>query len=992
MPNTNASLLTGLKSWQFNLLVVVASVALSATVVMLIEMALLGHLRPTTLQVSAISALIIAGIVVSVTSKLRKHIGSTQRLALEKSFADAQDQLGLAVETAQMVFWNLDLVTGKFRFHHQSLNWLGFPEGTKLRTVADWLTLMHPDDQGPFMHQFQAALLPGAADFSFDYRMQQVTNSWGWVHSQGRVKECDAQGNPTLAVGGTINITQRKIAELALTESEALLKATLSATDEGILMVGEGGQVLSFNQRFIELWRVPEALAQFGRDNLLLAHVLAQLNEPDAFAKEVSRLYDSDDELRDTVHFKDGRVFSRFTRGLSASTYRGRIWCFKDITEQTRTHEALAQSLGLFKAVIDNAPVRIFWKDLNLRYLGCNPSFARDSNLEVADVIGKTDFELIWRDHAQAYVADDRALMASGQARLAFDEPQTNPDGSMIWERVSKVPLRAQDNTLIGVLGMYEDVTERKKAEQALHDSEEKLRAIFDNVDACIYLKDTEGRYLFANQATCTLWNTDLAQVIGRSDADFFWEQSVQNIRGNDRLVLETGEKIHCEETNQVRSTGRQVNYLSTKLPLRHADGSIFALCGISTDITVIKQLNAELQERSLFQTALLEAIPIPIFYKDAKGRYLGFNEAYEKLIGLSRSELIGKGVSEDAPKPLADICHAQDEAMLAQRGVQRYESQVQDTKGVLHDVIFSKACFMDTSGRVGGLIGGILDVTALKQSERAHKESEQRAKELHTLLRRVADNVPDMIWAKDTNKRYLFANKAICEQLLMATDTQEPLGHDDLYFALRERARHADNPQWHTFGELCQDSDAITLQRGTACQFDEFGNVRGQLLYLDVLKAPLKDENGETIGVVGSARDITAQREAREKLKLLALVLTRSSEAMFMTDADNRIVDINPAFTRMTGYALAEVEGHAPSILSSGKHSTDFYQSMWSAIKSDSQWQGEIWNRRKNGELFAVWLTITTLYNDDGKVHRRVALFSDITDKKRCDGQPDGK
>jgi PAS domain-containing protein len=79
-----------------------------------------------------------------------------------------------------------------------------------------------------------------------------------------------------------------------------------------------------------------------------------------------------------------------------------------------------------------------------------------------------------------------------------------------------------------------------------------------------------------------------------------------------------------------------------------------------------------------------------------------------------------------------------------------------------------------------------------------------------------MADNVPDMIWAKDLEKRYLFANRAFCRQLLNAADTDEPLGKTDMFFAQRERDRHPDDPQWHTFGELCQDSDLITLEHGT--------------------------------------------------------------------------------------------------------------------------------------------------------------------------------
>ena len=158
-------------------------------------------------------------------------------------------------------------------------------------------------------------------------------------------------------------------------------------------------------------------------------------------------------------------------------------------------------------------------------------------------------------------------------------------------------------------------------------------------------------------------------------------------------------------------------------------------------------------------------------------------------------------------------------------------------------------------------------DIVLRKRAESALRESEEKYRNLASLLRSMCDNVPDMIWAKDLQKRYVFANKALCRELLNSADTDEPLGKTDLFFALRERERHPDNPTWHTFGELCQDSDQITLDENGPRQFDEYGNVQGQFLFLDVRKAPFIDETGQTIGTVGSARDITAYKRADEAL-----------------------------------------------------------------------------------------------------------------------------
>jgi diguanylate cyclase (GGDEF)-like protein/PAS domain S-box-containing protein len=286
--------------------------------------------------------------------------------------------------------------------------------------------------------------------------------------------------------------------------------------------------------------------------------------------------------------------------------------------------------------------------------------------------------------------------------------------------------------------------------------------------------------------------------------------------------------------------------------------------------------------------------------------------------------------------------------------------------------------------GSPSALGGGVTNIQARKLTEEALRASEQTSAHLAQMLRSLCDNAPDMIWAKDLDKRYIFANQAVCDQLLNAQSTDEPLGKDDLFFAQRERTRFPDHPHWHTFGELCQDSDALTLQRGAPGQFEESGHIRGVFQVLDVHKAPFVDHQGQVVGVVGTARNITSQKMEQDRLQLAALVLEHSSEALMITDAANAIVEVNPAFTHLTGYSRDDILGQTPAVLRSGRQTPDFYRRMWQALTAEGQWQGEICNRRKSGEVFVEWLTINTLYDADGQPHRRVALFSDMTEKKK--------
>jgi len=141
-------------------------------------------------------------------------------------------------------------------------------------------------------------------------------------------------------------------------------------------------------------------------------------------------------------------------------------------------------------------------------------------------------------------------------------------------------------------------------------------------------------------------------------------------------------------------------------------------------------------------------------------------------------------------------------------------------------------------------------------------------------LLELLTQHLPDMLWVKDLHGNYLYANKAICNGLLMAKDTQEPIGKNDVFFALREREAHKDKPNWHTFGELCFNSDQVVIDNNEPMKFEEFGNVKGTMMYLEVYKAPFYDADGNVIGTVGTGRDITqlkqTQLDLEESLKIL--------------------------------------------------------------------------------------------------------------------------
>ena len=232
-----------------------------------------------------------------------------------------------------------------------------------------------------------------------------------------------------------------------------------------------------------------------------------------------------------------------------------------------------------------------------------------------------------------------------------------------------------------------------------------------------------------------------------------------------------------------------------------------------------------------------------------------------------------------------------------------RFETQHLRKDGTVFDVEISTNGALCSGGKL--IFCVCRDISERKHSAAQLKASEERYQRLFSLLRLMADTMPDMLWAKDLNRRYIFANKALCQQLLNARDTSEPIGKTDTFFGDRERAAHPDNPDWYTFDTPCTDSDAITLKQMREMRFEESGLVRGHQLYLDVYKAPLFNAEGRLIGVVGSGRDVTERKQVEEERKnLQAQLLHAQKMEAIGTLAGGIAHDFNNILGAVLGYA----------------------------------------------------------------------------------------
>ena len=272
------------------------------------------------------------------------------------------------------------------------------------------------------------------------------------------------------------------------------------------------------------------------------------------------------------------------------------------------------------------------------------------------------------------------------------------------------------------------------------------------------------------------------------------------------------------------------------------------------------------------------------------------------------------------------------------------------------------------------------------KQLAKGRHPSDPLSRMGDSFFQMMMDNAPDMIWAKDMDDKYIFANKAICRDLLKCSDTSEPLGKGDLHFAERERR----NGYLHTFGDICVDSDQVVKTTGEPGRFVEEGFVRGNYLVLDVHKAPFYDDSGKMIGTVGSARDITVQRAVERKLRESEERFRRMADFLPIPiaefDLDFNLFYANRAGLECFGYSSRDYED-APSLSSLVLNdAADTLRSWLARLENGIETKPfETRFQRKAGSVVYGMIHAAPI-TDDGRVVAFRACFTDLSDRRAAE------
>ena len=475
-----------------------------------------------------------------------------------------------------------------------------------------------------------------------------------------------------------------------------------------------------------------------------------------------------------------------------------------------------------------------------------------------------------------------------------------------------------------------------------------------------VVITDLKATVLWVNSAFERLTGYTDAEIVGQSTRVLKSGRNPRELYEEMWRTILAGRIWRGELTNR-RKDGSLFDEEMTITPVRNGAGQISHFVASKQDVT--DRMRTE--KRLSLLSQVLESTSEFIGMGDANANITFVNQAWLRALGYSEQELIGQSfhfvLSPNNPPKLADEITVKTFA-----GGWRGECLHRRKDGTDMPVLLSTGLLNDRDGQSVGVFGIARDIAERKQSE-------QEILFKNTLLEAQAETTIDGILAVDEGRRIILSNQQFANIWNVPPATVRIRDQNQLIHSVLDQI---EDP-----GQFLERVEYLYNHREEKAK-DEIQLKDGRVV--DRYSSPLIDSAGKYRGRIWYFRDITERVRADERLRLWSRVLEQSAEGIFISDPQERILLVNSAFERLTGYSASEAVGQTPRILQSGRQDRAFYVSLWKSVLETGTWHGEIWNRRKSGEVYVEWLSISAVRDPKGNVTHFIGIFSDITARKQ--------
>ena len=792
--------------------------------------------------------------------------------------------LRFALESSQQGIWEWQIATDQITEHHfwrPQLENYHIPSPIAGRMLSSYT---HPDDLPPLRHALKRYLRGSSEGLELELRLRRTDGSFGSFLIRGRALERNAHGRCERIIGTYTEIT-------ALKANERVLQLALE----------NGRQALwDWHPQIDHVTFSREWTAMLGHsDRIFASHrqSIANLLHPDDFAPGRAALLPmlrgecEDFQIEHRFRHHDGHYLYILSRGRVLERDRhGRavrvVGTHVDITALKDAEQRLLESRNLLETVIDAFPMRVFWKDRDSHYLGCNRAFARDVGHPSAhSVIGLSDDDLPWRLSADQMRADDQRIVSGARERVTTERLLTPAVGEPLWAETTKVPIRDGAGDIQGVVGLFDDITRRRAHEQQLRvianalTSGHQDRLLNAVTRAAAELAEADYAFIsrINDDGTATVSACyPINDAFKGQTYDLAGTPCAGAIAGNGCFIAAGAAAQY--PTDHMLTARHIEGYVGQ--PLATSDGHTVGLFTLFFTLPIaaaervrpvidifaaraINELERERTHTDLYTSeqrlnAAIEGANQGLWeWRVASDELTIYGSRFTRLHGSTGAPL-------RASSSLLEVVHPDDRDRL-RLALRRYLSGTATDYAVevrMHDVdgehvwvlVRGRASARAANGRIEQMIGTYTDISDLKASQAA-LESSQQFQEL------IIDTVPLAIFWQDRDFRYIGANRRYAE-LAGVNDPDELIGRTD-----RELWWADQTAQFIAQDLPLLDGDVTVLTHET-----RIVTPLGVQRWVELIKVPMLDGAGNIIGILGTLHDVSVRKQAEDNAQRLSL------------------------------------------------------------------------------------------------------------------------
>ena len=709
-----------------------------------------------------------------------------------------------------------------------------------------WQNVIHPEDKEISQQQVQS--LNQGQQVVNQYRIIHKDKSIRWIENK-ITSTLDEKGRLIRLDGVTNDITDRKIAEKKLEESVSILEATIESTADGILVADLNGKIIRFNKKFVEQWHIPAEILQTQDDNKAINYVLDQLTDPEKFLSKLKELQNKPKDISfDILEFKDGRVFERYSQPqLIHGECAGRVWSFRDITKRKNDEEALKESESQLALATKIAKLGYWEFDAIKGLFTFNDQFYSLFKTTAEKVGG---YIMDPQRYSELFVfADDRNFVNAEVTRTigALESGFNNKiehriiyaNGETGWISVNFFLIKNDEGITVKTFGVNQDITDYKKAEEALSNSESLFRTLTVNAPVGIFQTDADGKTTYVNETWLRYAGLEINEALGKD-----W---IIVVHPDDRSAVveewSNKSKKGLKSSSEYRVINKKgdIRWVSDEtIPLFNNDKEITGYIGTLSDIT----------ERKIADEALrlaqftIENITHAIYWIKSDSSFHLVNNAATKMLGFSFDELMERNVPGIDPFYNKDVWDGFWQALIKEKNISLVTKHIRKD-GTLLDVQIDTHYFKFENLEMSCAF--VSDITERKRAETLLKNSEEK-------YRQIVETAQEGIWLIDENDNTNFINKKMCE--IVGYSAEELMGKK-IYDFMNEQSRKnaLEQIKKRKLG-MSEIHDSVFITKS------------GKYVWVSISTNPVFDDNGKYKGALAMMTNIT-QRKLHEDLLL---------------------------------------------------------------------------------------------------------------------------